>query len=286
MKWITHVALGFFAVKVVEIALMVDLFDDYLAYAVVPLFAVLPDFDFLIGVKHRGITHTIWFTLIALILLPISWKLALAGWIAIMSHLAGDMMTVSGVKLLYPYRETVFYLVPPRWRIRTGSGAEFMILGVLLIGGMLVGSVTAQTDLEKIFDLSRDHVVTASFSTFENGAYHHYDSVKIVWTDGKNRLGFIDQDGRLKIIKKDEIQDLEILDKRKIDKKAVKDYIKIKNLRRIEWRHKIITGYEDDGVDFEFVGTGRDLYYHLDGDELRKKRLGDYIIGVEYYEAR
>lgn len=46
MKWITHIALGFFAVKVTEIALTIDIFDDYLAYAVVPLFSVLPDLTF------------------------------------------------------------------------------------------------------------------------------------------------------------------------------------------------------------------------------------------------
>ena len=59
MKWITHTALGIFAVKVMEIALMIDLLDDYLAYAVVSAFAVLPDIDFLIGIKHRTWTHSI-----------------------------------------------------------------------------------------------------------------------------------------------------------------------------------------------------------------------------------
>ena len=287
MKWITHIALAFFVVKITEIALMIDLFDDYLAYAVVSLFAVLPDFDFLLGIKHRGITHTIWFSAVALFLALIDWKLALAGWIALMSHLIGDMMTHSGVKLFYPYRETVFYLTPPNWRIKTGSGSEFMILGVLLIGSILVGSVSAQTDVEKVFSLSRDHIVTASFSTFENGAVHHYDSVKIVWTDGKSKIGFIDRNGHLNIIKKDEILDLKILDKRKVDKTAIKDLVKIKDLRRSIWRDRIIVAWEDDGVwSKDFVGTGLDLYHYLDGDDLKERGLDDYMIGVEYYEVR
>ena len=286
MKWITHIALAFFVVKITEIALMINLFNDYLAYAVVSAFAVLPDIDFLIGVKHRTWTHTIWFSAVSLFLLPFSWKLALAGWIALMSHLIGDMMTHSGVKLFYPYRETVFYLTPPRWRVKTGSGAEFMILGVLLIGSILVGSVSAQTDVEKVFSLSKDHVVEARLSTFENGAVHRYDSVEIVWTDGKSKIGFIDRDGRLKVIKKEDILDLEILRTEKADKTAKKDLVKIKNLKRSMWRHRIITGYEDDGVDFDFVGTGLDLYFKIDGDDLKERGLEDYEIGVEFYEVR
>ena len=48
MKWITHITFAFFSVKIVEIALMIDLLDSYLAYVVVSTFAVLPDLDFLI----------------------------------------------------------------------------------------------------------------------------------------------------------------------------------------------------------------------------------------------
>ena len=278
MKWITHIALAFFIVKVTEIALMIDLLNSYWAYAVVFLFAVLPDFDFLLGIKHRGITHTIWFTLIALILLPFGWKLALAGWIAVMSHLFGDMMTHSGVKLLFPFRETVFYLVPPRWRFRTGSSAEFMILGVLLIGGILLGSVSAQSDVEKVFTLSKDHFVTVRLSTFENGARYDYGEVKIVWTDGKNKIGFI-EDGHLHKISRDQILKAEIVKVVPANKVPDSRYLKIKDLRRAIWRERVIVAWEDDGVRSEFVGTGKELYEKL-------KDWEDCIIGVWYYETR
>ncbi len=278
MKWITHIALAFFIVKVTEIALMIDLLDSYWAYAVVFLFAVLPDFDFLLGIKHRGINHTIWFTLIALILLPFGWKLALAGWIAVMSHLFGDMMTHSGVKLLFPFRETVFYLVPPRWRFRTGSSAEFMILGVLLIGGILLGSVSAQSDVEKVFTLSKDHFVTVRLSTFENGARYDYGEVKIVWTDGKNKIGFI-EDGHLHKISRDQILKAEIVKVVPANKVPDSRYLKIKDLRRAIWRERVIVAWEDDGVRSEFVGTGKELYEKL-------KDWEDCIIGVWYYETR
>jgi len=276
MKWITHIALAFFVVKITEIALMIDLFDDYLAYAVVSLFAVLPDFDFLLGIKHRGITHTIWFSAVALFLALIDWKLALAGWIAIFSHLIGDMMTHSGVKLFYPYRETVFYLTPPNWRIKTGSGSEFMILGVLLIGSILVGSVSAQTDVEKVFSLSRDHIVEARLSTFENGAVHHYDSVKIVWTDGKSKIGFIDGN-KLVRVGKDQILNIEIvLSHEKGSVKHAKT--KVKRLRSSIWKHRIIVAYSIDNWKEEFTGTGYELYRKLENDL-------DENVEVWYYET-
>ena len=278
MMWLTHIALAFFTVKVVEIAFLVDLLDSYTAYAVVSAFAVLPDFDFLIGVKHRTWTHTIWFSLTALFLLPLSWKLALVGWIAVLSHLTGDMMTVSGVKLLYPRSETIFYLVPPRWRIRTGSSAEFMILGVLIIGSMLVSSVSVQTETEKLFSLSRDHVVEAQLSVFENGARFDFDNVKIVWTDGKSKIGFIDN-GYLVKISKDQILSTKILGSRPLDKSLKLRYLKVKELKRSIWKNRIIVFYEDDGVKYKFTGTGKELYQKL-------KKWEDNMIGVWYYEAR
>ena len=278
MKWITHIALGFFAVKVTEIALMIDLLDDYLTYIVVSAFAVLPDIDFLIRLRHRTWTHSLYFTAIALVLTPISLKLAFVGWLAIFSHLIGDMMTVSGVKLLYPRSETIFYLVPPRWRIRTGSSVEFMILGVLIIGGMIISSVSVQTETEKLFSLSRDHVVTASFSVFENGARFNFDNVKIVWTDGKDEIGFI-ENGYLVKISKDQILSTKILGSRPLDKSPKLRYLKVKELKRSIWKNRIVVFYEDDGVKYEFTGTGKELYQKL-------KKWEDNMIGVWYYEAR
>ena len=277
MKWITHIALAFFVVKVVEIALMIDLFDDYVAYAVVSAFAVLPDIDLIIGIKHRTWTHTIWFSLTALPLALIDWKLALAGWIALMSHLIGDMMTHSGVKLLYPYRETVFYMVPPRWRIKTGSSAEFMILGVLIIGSMLISSVSTQTETEKLFSLSRDHVVEARLSVFENGARYDYDNVEIVWTDGKSKIGFIDEN-KLVRVGKDQILNVEIVSTH--EKGSVKHAkTKVKRLRSTIWKHRIIVAYSINNWKEEFTGTGYELYRKLENDL-------DENIEVWYYEVR
>jgi membrane-bound metal-dependent hydrolase YbcI (DUF457 family) len=67
VRWITHIALAFFTVKVVEIAFLVDLLDSYTAYAVVSAFAVLPDLDiyFKRWIGHRTYTHTLYGSVIA-----------------------------------------------------------------------------------------------------------------------------------------------------------------------------------------------------------------------------
>ena len=107
--------MAFFTVKVVEIAFLVDLFDSHLAYTVVSAFAVLPDIDiyFKKWIGHRTYTHTLYSSVIASIfLIPFGLKMALIGFLAYLSHLIGDMMTVSGVKLFYP-NQTVYYLLPP-----------------------------------------------------------------------------------------------------------------------------------------------------------------------------
>jgi len=89
MKWVTHIAFAFFIVKLTEIIFLTNFLDSYIAYAVVVLFAVLPDLDFILGLKHRTYTHTLYFTAIALILLPFSLKLTFIAWISIFSHLIG-----------------------------------------------------------------------------------------------------------------------------------------------------------------------------------------------------
>ena len=213
----------------------------------------------------------------ALILIPFGWKLALTGWIVVMSHLVGDMMTHSGVKLLYPYRNTVFYLVPPSWRLKTGSNAEFIILGILMIGSMLMSSISTTSNIDKIITLSRENIVEASLSIFENGARYDYDSIKIVWTDGKSKIGFIDGNKLVKV-GKDQILNAEILSTH--EKGSVKHTkTKVKRLRSSIWRHRIVVAYSINNWKEEFTGTGYELYRKLENDL-------DENIEVWYYETR
>lgn len=277
MKWVTHIALGFLFVRIAEIVLMVDLLDDYMTYAVVGLFAVLPDVDFILGVKHRTWTHTVWFTATALLLALIDWKLALAGWVASLSHLVGDMMTHSRVRLFYPDR-TVYYLLPPSWRLRTGGTGEFSVLGLIVVATLLVGTVAGFSDVERIFDLSVENVVTASFSYVENGAVYHVERAKIVWSDGDSRIGFIDK-GRLVKVSRRQIIEAEILS---VSPKGEvrKTRVDADRLRSAAWRNRIIVAYAIDGWKEDFAGTGLELWREMREKDLKAK------LDVWYYDAR
>jgi len=267
-------------VKVVEIIFMVNLLDSHLAWVVASLFAVLPDFDSFIGLKHRTWTHTIYSAVIASYpLIFVDLNLFFVGLIAYFSHLLGDMMTHSGVKLLYPI-ETVYYLTPPSWRLRVGSSAEFLILGLILLISIGLGYVGEMSEIEKVFKLSTENDVAISLSYFENGAIYRLDSVKVVWTDGRYNIGII-QDGKFKKIPKSQILDLEILDIKDADRQPRSSSVHLKTLKRSTWKHRIIVGYSVSDEEYDFTGTGYDLYIKLKKDYDKNVR-----IKVWYYEAR
>jgi membrane-bound metal-dependent hydrolase YbcI (DUF457 family) len=277
MKWVTHIAMAFLMVRITEIVLMVDLLESYEAYAVVVVFAVLPDLDFILGVKHRTWTHTVWFTFVALVLTPLGWKMALAGWIAGLSHLIGDMMTHSGVRLFYP-EKTVYYLLPPSWRIRTGGTGEFSVLGFIVVATLLVGAVQGFSDVERIFDLSVENVVTVSFSYHENGAVYHVERAKIVWSDGSSKIGFVDG-GRLVKVGRKQIIEAKIL---AVGPKDEVRHARVEadKLRSSIWRNKIIVAYAVDGWKEEFAGTGLELWREMREKDLKAK------LDIWYYDAR
>jgi hypothetical protein len=188
------------------------------------------------------------------------------------------MMTASGVMLFYP-NETVYYLLPPNLRIQTGGSGEFAILGILIIATALLTGLTPQTETAKLFELSRDHDVELSFSVFENGAIYRFDHVKIVWTDGKDEIGFI-ENGKLRKIDKDQIVDVHIWRVEEADRTPHPVKVRIKDLKRISWKHRIVVKYVIDEVDQEFTGTGYDLY-------LKLRKLDKYMkLTILYYEAR
>ena len=263
--------MAFFTVKVVEIAFLVDLFDSHLAYTVVSAFAVLPDIDIYFKklISHRTYTHTLYSSVIvSIFLIPFGLKMALIGFLAYLSHLIGDMMTVSGVKLFYP-NQTVYYLLPPNWRIKTSSSSEFAFLGVLIISSMLIGYVvTEKAELTRIFELSKENDVTVRLSWIENGVIHDLDRVKVVWTDYKSKIGFI-QNGKLKIINDEQILDIEVLDFQRVDREIVHKTVRVKELKRSAWRNKLIVSYDDK----DFLGTGRDLYELLKENSSKKVRV-------------
>jgi len=95
--------------------------------------AVLPDQDLRLGLKHRGVTHS----LLALLLISTSlWqldhRLALAVAVGYGSHLILDSLTIWGIPLLWPAHNR-FRLA----KLRTGSGIDHLLCLVALCGAIL-----------------------------------------------------------------------------------------------------------------------------------------------------
>jgi len=280
MKWITHIALAILIIKITGIAFLTNLLNSHLAWVVASLFAVFPDFDSFVGLKHRTYTHTVYSALIASYpLIFVDLNLFFVGLISYFSHLLGDMMTHSGVKLFYPI-ETVYYLTPPSWRLKTGSSAEFFALGIILLASIGLGYVGEASEIEKVFKLSTENDVAISLSYFENGAIYRLDSVKVVWTDGRNNIGII-HDGKFKKISKSQILDLEILDIEDADRRPRSSSVHLKTLKRSMWKHRVIVSYSMSDEEYYFTGTGYDLY-----KTLKKKYDDDTKIKLWFYEAR
>lgn len=96
---------------------------------------------------HRGPTHSLAAALAAGLLaslVPLAWgsgpspPLGLGVWLGYLSHLALDLLNMSGIQILWPFRRKAIRL---RWpRVRVGSLGERVIFGLLLLGILTVGS--------------------------------------------------------------------------------------------------------------------------------------------------
>lgn len=74
---------------------------------------------------HRGWLHSLWAALlVSAIVLAAGWEWALAIFAGYLSHLLADSVTPSGVPLI---SKKDWHLVPPRWRLATGSDWEHLI---------------------------------------------------------------------------------------------------------------------------------------------------------------
>ena len=97
------------------------------------LAALLPDLDLKLGIKHRGVTHS----LLALALIVgaawyIDHRLALPIAIGYSSHLILDMLTIWGIPVLWPVQKR-FRLA----KLRTGGGFDHLLCIVALCGAIL-----------------------------------------------------------------------------------------------------------------------------------------------------
>lgn len=134
MKLKTHITAGvtagvYLATKYINMPVE----DIVPAVTISGMASLIPDVDvicFRNMIRHRGITHSLLGLLIFAILMrniiPPYWIFAVAGY---GSHILLDMLTVSGVMLLYPVKTTA--RIP---LVRTGSVLErFVILPIIII---------------------------------------------------------------------------------------------------------------------------------------------------------
>jgi len=259
MRWLTHIALSFLFIRVVEISFLVDLSSSTPFWIVMPLYSVLADFDSIAGIKHRTYSHAIYapFVLsLPLIAFPGLYAIAI---ISYLSHIFADMLTPSGVMLLYPYRQTTFSFLPPAWRIGTGTNAEmiFLIAVLLLTASFSLAESTKEVD--KIFMYRRNADIWVDVSFYENGVLKSFKNEKIIWDDGKSKVGVI-HDGRLKIIHVGQIKSIKITEMQETEREEREFRTSVKALRIV---NHLITAYRMEGDWIEFLGTGLDLYHVL-----------------------
>ncbi len=160
MRWHTHVLLGISSLWLLQAipgALPVD--HVALLAGLAAFGSLLPDLDAgeskvrslsVAGVRpfvlfadaanrtwgHRGLLHSPLILLpLGLLLVPLAfwlgWSGAAALWLGYASHLLADACTPSGIPL-WPLGQRL-HLLPPLWRIRTGSAAEDALLPLLVL---------------------------------------------------------------------------------------------------------------------------------------------------------
>ncbi len=257
MRWITHIAMAFLFIKLIEISLLVDLSSYYL-WPVIALYAVMPDFDTIAGIKHRTYTHTLYAPLIASIPLIFNLQLFTAALTAYLSHLFADMLTPAGLPLLHP-KPTTYHLLPAAWRIKTGSGGELLLLSVVLLLSVSFTMAASTTELDKIFYYHRTSDIWVDISFYENGILKSFKDKKVVWTDRKSRIGIV-VNKKLKIIGREQIIHLKVTEMKPVKRYEKEIRTTMKRLRDMD---RLITAYRTDSIWRDFLGTGRDLFLEL-----------------------
>ncbi len=235
---------------------------------VLSIYAVVADFDSLLGIKHRTYTHTLYAAFFASLPLIFDLRLFIIALSAYLSHLFADMLTLSGVMLLYPFKETTYHFLPATWRIKTGSNAELMLLTAVIILTASLSMAASTTELDKIFYYRQSNDIWVDISFYENGVLKSFNQKKIVWDDGNGKIGIV-VNGRLKIIGKERIKSIRIVEMHEVVRKEKEKRIILKRLKVTD---EIVTAYNNGYGWIDFLGTGKDLFYELyDGTNGKEK---------------
>ena len=278
--WITHIAFSIFIIKLFEIITLHDITNNYNSYFIIFIYSVLPDIDmYMHNIEHRTYTHTIYFAiLLSIPLLFIDFynnenilniDLFLVGFLSYLTHVMGDMMTKTGVRLLYPFRKNKFFLLPPHLRFKTSSNVEYIILIILILLNSMIINYSGVIELAKISAYINDNEIYISLSYFENNVLHTFDYCKVVSIDENNL--YVLHNNIIYKINKNNIKEIKILKMERKNKDVIERIVKLKRLKSIYY-NDIIIGYIILDKNYknyelfyykEFFGTGKQLYYHL-----------------------
>jgi len=279
MMWITHIAFSIFIIKIFEIITLHSITNNYNSYFIIFIYSLLPDVDmYLHNVEHRTYTHTIYVAILVSIPLLffdfynnkyiLNIDLFLLGFLSYLGHITGDMMTKSGVRLLYPFRKNKFFLLPPHLRFKTSSNVEYIILIILILLNSMIINYSGVIELAKISAYINDNEIYISLSYFENNVLHTFDYCKVVSVDENNL--YVLHNNIIYKINKNNIKEIKILKMERKNKDVIERIVKLKRLKSIYY-NDIIIGYIILDKNYkncelfykEFFGTGKQLYYHL-----------------------
>lgn len=103
--------------------------NNAIFFPIVLLGSTAADWDYIIGLKHRWITHTLLALTISTIVVCIfSLNLGLLWGLNYGGHLFLDSLTITGVPLLYPFNKKYYGL-----KIFKTRGAEDLLLSIMLL---------------------------------------------------------------------------------------------------------------------------------------------------------
>ncbi len=129
----THLLLGLIFgmifIRIFPLAIA-DIFSKFLFSIGLIIGTAFPDIDHRFNVfQHRGITHTIYLPVLALILAFVikpAFPFLIAFSIGYFTHLLGDMITLHGIHPIYPIRYRL------SWGIKSGGLIERIIFIILV----------------------------------------------------------------------------------------------------------------------------------------------------------
>lgn len=227
-------------------------------------------------IGHRGVTHSLLFSSIFFFaLLPFSFRFAFALWMGYVGHLLADMLTISGVPLLYP-ASYICVMGNDDYRIRTGTWKEFVLLGVmasLFLPALRLNAVSIERTLHKTFKNMSSAVADYNRLAGNNRVFLYIDGY-FQHTQGE-------VDGEYEIVARLDENTLLVEDKegnlfsvgRKSENQIYPVKAYVSRYEPVEWHSVIVdlTGYTKEDIlklPGRLVGTGELLDSYEEKDPL------------------